>query len=223
MRILLLLPLFLFLFSCEPEKKELSQPCEEVVLTHEDSLRKNEMESELKFYLGFKRMTDSLAKARGGMAVMATAAPDTIPVCVHVLWHLPEENISDAQIFSQIDALNKDFSATNEDIVNVPDAFKPFIGNANLYFKLARRTADGKPTNGIVRKYTDKLSFSSDGNVCLSSMGGDDMWPNTSYINVWVCNKTGAGAISSCLGEKDIVSSQLYKSACIVVGKCSCA
>ena len=32
----------------------------------------------------------------------------TIPVVVHVVWNTNAENISDAQIFSQIDVLNKE-------------------------------------------------------------------------------------------------------------------
>ena len=46
----------------------------------------------------------------------------TIPVVVHVVWNasVPAENISDAQIQSQIDVLNNDFNATNADLNLVP-------------------------------------------------------------------------------------------------------
>ena len=44
----------------------------------------------------------------------------TIPVVVHVVWNTNAENISDAQIISQIDVLNKDFRRTNVDVINTP-------------------------------------------------------------------------------------------------------
>ena len=39
----------------------------------------------------------------------------TIPVVVHIVWNTNQENISDAQIFSQINILNQDYKiiATN--------------------------------------------------------------------------------------------------------------
>src|SRR6185503_20345290 len=42
----------------------------------------------------------------------------TIPVVVHVVYNTAEQNISDAQVQSQIDVLNEDFSATNNDYNN---------------------------------------------------------------------------------------------------------
>ena len=44
----------------------------------------------------------------------------TIPVVVHVVWKNPAQNISDAQILSQIDVLNKDFRKLNIDTLNTP-------------------------------------------------------------------------------------------------------
>jgi tRNA1(Val) A37 N6-methylase TrmN6 len=43
-----------------------------------------------------------------------------IPVIVNVLYRTAAENISDAQIQSQIDVLNDDFNATNSDFNSVP-------------------------------------------------------------------------------------------------------
>ena len=44
----------------------------------------------------------------------------TIPVVVHVVWKNSGQNISDAQILSQIDLLNKDFRRLNIDTINTP-------------------------------------------------------------------------------------------------------
>ena len=46
----------------------------------------------------------------------------TIPVVVHVLWETNTQNISDAQIFSQIEVLNADYRRTNIDQINTPSA-----------------------------------------------------------------------------------------------------
>jgi tRNA1(Val) A37 N6-methylase TrmN6 len=46
-----------------------------------------------------------------------------IPVNVNVLYRTAAENISLAQIQSQIDILNKDFNATNSDFNQVPALF----------------------------------------------------------------------------------------------------
>ena len=44
----------------------------------------------------------------------------TIPTVVHVVHKKPSENISKAQVQSQIAALNQDFRATNPDVSQVP-------------------------------------------------------------------------------------------------------
>ena len=55
-----------------------------------------------------------------GAALRALRKLVTIPVVVHVVYKLPAENISDAQVKSQIAVLNKDFRATNPDKSKVP-------------------------------------------------------------------------------------------------------
>src|SRR6266487_6649286 len=39
----------------------------------------------------------------------------TVPVVVHVVYNTAEQNISDAQVQSQIDVINEDYTATNKD------------------------------------------------------------------------------------------------------------
>src|SRR4051794_29377601 len=46
-----------------------------------------------------------------------------IPVVVHVIYNTATQNVSDAQIQSQIDVLNADFRRTNTDAASVPAAF----------------------------------------------------------------------------------------------------
>ena len=49
----------------------------------------------------------------------------TIPVVVHIVYYNNTENISDNQIFSQIDILNEDFRRLNADTTNTPAGFLP--------------------------------------------------------------------------------------------------
>lgn len=117
--------------------------------------------------------------------------PDTIfiPLVFHVLWHIPEENITDSQIISQVRILNEDFNAMNADTNNTPDYFKPFRGRTHFYFQLAKQDPDGIPANGINRVYTlRRKGFGLDGSVSITRFGGQDAWDPRYYVNIWVCN-----------------------------------
>ncbi|GFE71909.1 zinc metalloprotease [Chroococcus sp. FPU101] len=115
----------------------------------------------------------------------------TIPVVVHVVFNISAENISDAQIESQIRILNEDYRMTNADINLVPDPFKPFKADTYIQFKLAVRDPEGRPTTGITRTRTSQGSFSFTDEVKFDSTGGKDAWPADQYLNIWVCNLSG--------------------------------
>lgn len=114
-----------------------------------------------------------------------------VPVVVHVVHKTAAENISDAQIKSQIAVLNKDFRATNADITKVPTGFKPRIGDARIEFFLATKDPQGKPTNGITRTATTRPSFSQDDGVKKKATGGIAPWDTKRYLNIWVCTLSG--------------------------------
>jgi hypothetical protein len=111
-----------------------------------------------------------------------------IPVVVHVVWNTNPQNISQNQIQSQIDVLNRDFQRTNPDISGVPSVWTNLIGNAQLQFNLATRDPNNNPTNGIVRRQTTVTQFGSNDAVKFNSSGGSDAWDTTRYLNIWVCN-----------------------------------
>ena len=113
----------------------------------------------------------------------------TIPVVVHVVYKTAAENISDEVIFSQIDALNEDFSKNNIEINNVPNEFQNSIANVDIEFCLAKKDPDGNSTTGIVRKSTNLNQFSDQTNhIFYDNQGGSDAWDDTQYLNLWVCN-----------------------------------
>ncbi len=142
--------------------------------------------------------------ANGPTANRTAATLYTIPVVVHVLYNTAAQNISDAQIQSQIDVLNKDFSRTNTDAGNTPGAFAGVAADFQIRFQLATRDPNGNTTTGILRKSTTKTYFEYGGAdvngvfVKQSAQGGDDAWNTTQYLNMWVCNFGGSS--SSLLG-----------------------
>lgn len=115
----------------------------------------------------------------------------TIPVVFHVIYKSTADNISDARIMAQLDVLNKDYARLNSDASNTPSAFQGVSSNTNIQFCLASQSPTGAATTGIVRKTTTVTSFSSNDAVKYSAQGGDDAWPSSSYLNIWVCNLGG--------------------------------
>jgi len=75
-----------------------------------------------------------------------------IPVVVHVIYKNSSENISDAQIISQINVLNEDFRRMG----NTPGYNSHPDGADTKYeFRLAKQDPNGNPTNGITRNYSN--------------------------------------------------------------------
>lgn len=116
-----------------------------------------------------------------------------IPVVVHVIWKNPSENISDAQIQSQIDVLNQDFRKKNIDFRDVPGSFKTVSADCEIEFCLAQTDTAGRPTTGITRRQTgiDAIGTAFSNNklrVYYSELGGTRNWKPDSFLNIWVCN-----------------------------------
>ncbi|MFN8354972.1 MAG: zinc metalloprotease [Spirosomataceae bacterium] len=102
----------------------------------------------------------------------------TIPVVVNVLWKTAQENISMAQIQSQIDVLNEDFGNTNADLKNIPSGFKALIGKMNIRFALA----------GVVRKQTNKSYWGFNDAIKKTAKGGINPINPAKYLNIWIGN-----------------------------------
>ncbi|PKH49876.1 hypothetical protein CXF68_03800 [Tenacibaculum sp. Bg11-29] len=111
----------------------------------------------------------------------------TIPVVVHVIYKNSQENISLAQIQSQIDVLNEDYRRTNADADNTWSQ----ATDSQIEFKLATIDANGNPTTGITRKSSNKTSWGTNDAMKKSSQGGVNPWDASQYLNMWVCNIGG--------------------------------
>lgn len=104
-----------------------------------------------------------------------------IPVVVNVLYNTAQQNISLAQIQSQIDILNQDFSGTNPDKTLIPSAFTAAFSNMELQFTLQT----------VVRKQSSKTSWGTRDAMKSSKKGGIDPTSPTTTLNLWVCNIGG--------------------------------
>jgi len=135
-----------------------------------------------------------------GAAALRTGCTE-IPVVVHVLFRNATENISNAQIDSQIAILNHDFRATNADRTSTPAVFQSLIGDARITFKLATTDPGGNATDGITRTSTANTSFSSAADDAKhTSAGGEDAWPADRYLNIWTCGNLRSGSGQALLG-----------------------
>ncbi len=112
-----------------------------------------------------------------------------VPIVVHVVWNSANsvENISDAQIMSQVDVIYKDFRRLNED---ADDTWSQ-AADMEIEFYLAQVDPDGNPTTGITRTETTVSSWGTDDSIKFSSSGGVDAWDPTRYFNFWVGNIGG--------------------------------
>jgi hypothetical protein len=115
----------------------------------------------------------------------------TIPVVVHIVYNSSAQNISDAQVQSQIDVLNADYRKQNADTVHIPEYFGPLAADCGFRFVLATLDTNGNATRGIVRRHTAVSSFTVNDNIKFAALGGDNAWDRDRYLNIWVGNLSG--------------------------------
>ena len=135
----------------------------------------------------------------------------TIPVVIHVLYNTAVQNISDAQILSQLQSLNNDYRKLNADAKNIPAVFAPLAADARIVFCLAKIDASGKATTGIIHKYTAEQSWLADDGMKYSMQGGDNAWDSKRYLNIWVCNLFGRS-----LGYSSLPGSQADRDGVVI-------
>ena len=101
----------------------------------------------------------------------------TIKTIVNVVYKSADQNISDAQINSQIMALNKDFRASNPDKSKTPAAWTGLVTDARIQFKLVK----------VTRTKTNEDDFSFNDGVKSPSTGGIAPFSPKTHLNLWVC------------------------------------
>lgn len=141
----------------------------------------------------------------------APTAVVTIPVVFHVLYKNATQNVSDAQINSQLAVLNKDYRKLNTDFSTVvPAAFQPLGADMEVVFVKASIDPNGAATTGITRKSVPS-SFVYEDSYYLAA--GQPAWNPTQYMNIWI----GRFSDNSLLGFAYLPSAagQAYDGLCI--------
>jgi hypothetical protein len=120
--------------------------------------------------------------------------PVTIPIVFHVIIdpEIPESNVSDEVIKTQMQVLNQIFSQNNEEIAFLGD-LKSLTEDTQIRFDLAKFDPDGKPSSGINR-LPDAKPGSNDAPA----------WPHEKYLNVWIDNLASHNAKVHVLGSTTI-------------------
>lgn len=111
-----------------------------------------------------------------------------IPVVFHNLYHTADQKITDAQVYAQLDMLNRAFRRRNADTVNTPAVFRPLAADCMIEFHLATSDPVRRYTNGIIRKYSPVSKWTMDDRMKKSAETGSDAWDPSKYLNIWVCN-----------------------------------
>ncbi len=114
----------------------------------------------------------------------------TIPVVVHIIHSGvggDPENISDAQVLSQIAAVNRDLQNTL--------LYPPPATNCQLQFCLASKDPSGNTVTGITRKLDPVNCVIQFGNLASeTATKAIDYYPSNKYLNVWVVKQIAGGS-----------------------------
>jgi hypothetical protein len=122
------------------------------------------------------RLEGETSKARDTGVDLSKAKLVTIRTIVHVVYNTEEQNVSTAQIRSQIAALNKDFRATNPDKARVPAPWKGLVTDTRMQFKLV----------DVTRTKTAQTGFTVDDGVKKPETGGVAPIDPETHLNLWV-------------------------------------
>lgn len=186
----------LFMLSISARAQHTNEPCATEIIHNKLLLTKPGYAAKIKANESILQQSIQ-QNAAGNRSQTATYK---VPLVVHVL-HLGEPigtgtNISDAQIYSAIESLNKAYRKESGSI---------YDGNGvdtDIEFCLASKDPSGNPTTGINRINAtgtadyENIGINSDSNeVQLKALS---FWDNTQYYNIWVVseiddNNGGAG------------------------------
>jgi PKD repeat protein len=108
----------------------------------------------------------------------------TIPVVVHVIHNGGSENISAAQIASQIEVLNEDFGK----LLGTPGDGQGV--DTRIRFCLAKKTPDGRCTDGIVRIQSPLSVHKTYERSELAALSN---WDPARYLNIYVVRSINTG------------------------------
>ncbi len=173
---------FMMLFSCQNDTTETNAPEASAALKRgcaSQEVLDAQMKADPSLALRMNKIEEFTKNAMANGRLVNGKVQ--IPVVVNVLYRTTAENISLAQIQSQIDILNKDFNALNSDFNQVPTLFAGVKANVGISFVL----------DAVYRKSTTKTSWGTDNAMKIASQGGIAPTSPTTKMNLWACTIGG--------------------------------
>jgi hypothetical protein len=126
-----------------------------------------------------------------GLLTRSRAEVLTIPIVFHIIHQNGEENISDTQVLSALQAINEDFNDQNPNRSDLIAAFQGLEGNTEVTFALPTKDPYGNPTTGINRHYDPNFETGDD--IAMKQLYG---WPRDMYLNIYVVKSASGGSSS---------------------------
>ncbi|MGV7105083.1 zinc metalloprotease [Flavobacterium sp. U410] len=190
-KLFLSVALAMMLFSCSNEDSSSNAELSNNLVTGRNCASNEVLETQLKEnpQLALKmaeieNFTEHFLSSHSTSEMRLVNGKIEIPVVVNVLYKTAAENISLAQIQSQIDVLNQDFNATNSEFNSVPSLFSGVKANVGISFVL----------DVVNRKSTNKTSWGTRDAMKSSQRGGLNATSPDTKLNIWVCT-IGSGIL----------------------------
>ena len=116
--------------------------------------------------------------------------PRVIPIVFHVIYSSDRERISEQQIYSQLEALNRDFNHQVKTINHPAERLEGFADKKperiDITFCLAEVTIGDSKSTGVEYLATDVRTWQADQQIKSKKTGGADAYQPDKYLNVWV-------------------------------------
>jgi hypothetical protein len=159
-------------------------------------IRTNEYMTELEVTYSTDRKAQYELKKWLRDQAKAVQKPDNviIPVVFHILYSNDKDKISEDQVISQLDALNRDFSGLPErdgktaknDAAYRKEKFDKLRGSIDIQFCLARQQINTEILKGIQYYEVGTDDWNYDGSIQDQERGGVASWDPDLYLNIWV-------------------------------------
>jgi len=116
--------------------------------------------------------------------------PRVIPIVFHVIYSSDKERISEDQIYSQLEALNRDFNHQVKTINHPAERLEGFTDKKperiDITFCLAEVKIKGNKSTGVEYVSTDVKHWQADQQIKYKRTGGADAYQPDKYLNIWI-------------------------------------
>lgn len=117
----------------------------------------------------------------------------TVPVVFHIIHDYGQNNIDDAQIYDQMEVLNRDYRLQNADANNVVADFLGLPADIEIEFALATKKPNGDCFSGITRTVSTATS-GSEGQQVSAVQQAHGNFPGDEYLNIFVVTSAAGAA-----------------------------